>query len=219
MKRGFSHLDWAISMGIFLVAILSIFIYLKPFSTKLYGNEDLVGIVKEKFNEEAYWTIKKLSLFVGSCSSGQGGGRGRNAKVVLAFENGWKTLDEETSFTTDQTGIYTFYLHNLNRNKEFAVNLRVNPPPCRDEVSLGVVEDTTGISDELVSILSGADYDSLRNLWKFPPGKDFAIFIDQQKIIGGKPYQRANIYAEQIRDFVVSKDGNLREVVISFRVW
>ena len=88
-----------------------------------------------------------------------------------------------------------------------------------DEVSLGVVEDTTGISDELVSILSGADYDSLRNLWKFPPGKDFVIFINQQEIIGGKPYQRANIYAEQIRDFVVSKDGNLREVVISFRVW
>ena len=144
------------------------------------------SIIKEKFNEEAYWTIKKLSLFVGSCSSGQGRGQGRNAKVVLAFENEWKTLDEETSFTTDQTGIYTFYLHNLNRNKEFAVNLRVNPPPCMDEVSLGVVEDTTGISDELVSILSGADYDSLRNLWKFPPGKDFAIFIDQQEIIGGK---------------------------------
>lgn len=212
MKRGFSHLDWVLSMGIFLVAILSIFIYIKPFSTNLYGDRDLVDIVKEKFNEEAYWTIKKLPLFVESCSLGV-------FNVALAFENGWKTLDERTSFTTDKVGKYIIYLHNLNRNKEFAVNLGVNPSYCGDKVSLGIVENTIGISDELVSILSGADYNSLRELWRFPPGKDFAIFIDQQKIIGGKPYQRANIYAEQSREFAVSKDGNLREVIISFRVW
>ena len=215
MKRGFSHLDWAISMGIFLVAILSIFIYIKPFSTDIYEGDDLVGIIKEKFNEEAYWTIKKLPLFVENCNLLSGG----SFSVALAFENGWKTLDEKTSFTTAQAGTHIIYLHNLNKHKKFVVNLGVNPSYCMDKVSLGIVEETTGVSDDLVSILSGADYNTLRNLWKFPPGKDFAIFIDQKEIIGGKPYQRANVYAEQIRDFVVSKDGNLREAIISFRVW
>ena len=221
MKRGIGHLDWVISMGIFLVAILSIFVYLKPFSTNLYGEENLVDVVKEKFNGETYWIIKRLPLFVGSCSLGQGEGRGRgrNLRAVLAFENGWKNLDEEASFTTDRAGIYILYLHNLDSNMEFDVSLEISPPRCRDEVSLGAVEDIIGISDELVTILGGRDYESLRNLWKFPPGKDFAIFIDQQEIIGGKPYQRANIYAEQSKAFVVSKDGNLREVIVSFRVW
>src|SRR3989344_8016480 len=214
MKRGFSHLDWVISMGIFLVAILSIFVYIRPFSTNIYGAEDLVDLVKEKFNEEAYWTIKKLPLFVESCSA-----VGGEFRVELAFENDWRTLEGETSFTTDRAGTHILYLHNLDSNKTFAVNLGVSPSNCEDKARLGVVENTIGISDELVGILKGAGYDTLSNLWRFPPGKDFAIFIDQQKIIGKEPHQKANIYAEQIRDFAVSKDGNLREVIISFRVW
>lgn len=215
MKKGVSHIDWVISMGIFLIAVISIFVYLKPFSRELYVGEDLTDIVKDKFNEEVNWVIKELPLFVESCTLEQG----ESFSVVLTFENGWKNLDGQSSFTTTVSGRHILYLHNLDSSKEFKVSLGITPLHCQDEVTLGVVENTVGISGELIDTLKNRGYKTLRESWNFPPGRDFAIFMDGERIIGIEPYQRANIYAEETKEFIVNKDGSLEEVLINFRVW
>jgi len=203
MKRGATHLDWAISMGIFLVALISIFIYLRPLSQADYSGGDLVDIVKEKFSEDAYWVVKELPLFVEpGCVLG-----GEEFSVDLVFQNGWRDVENKGSITVREIADNYTYLHNLDSSQKFDVTLVVNPIHCEEKVSLGVVENTVGISDELLDILDNKKYSDLRTQWNFPPGRDFAIFVDDEEIIGGEPSQRANIFAEQSKEFIVSEDG------------
>jgi len=137
----------------------------------------------------------------------------------LGFNNYWRDVENKGYIKVRKTGVNYTYLHNLDSNQKFDVTLSVNPIHCEDKVSLGVVENTVGISDGLLDTLKNEDYDNLKTRWKSPPGRDFAIFIDGEKIIGGEPSQRANIFAEQSKEFIVSEDGSLKETVISFRVW
>jgi len=211
MKKGANHLDWAISMGIFLLAVLSIFAFLKPFSINLYTGEELADIMQENFEDATFWTVKRLPLFVNSCT--------KPFTVTASFGNGWKTMNDTSSYITSETRNHIIYLHNLDRKKELASSLSISPAECGNIAKFGVPENKIGISKELLTLLKNSDYEALRGSWKIPPGRDFAIFIDEAKLIGKDPDQRANVFAEQSKEFIVSKKGDLTEVTISYRVW
>ncbi|MDP4012165.1 MAG: hypothetical protein Q8R00_00980 [Candidatus Nanoarchaeia archaeon] len=64
MKKGAIHVDWAMSMGIFLVAIITFIILLKPGVKEFTDTDTLLSLVEEKFNNETLWSVRAIPLHV-----------------------------------------------------------------------------------------------------------------------------------------------------------
>lgn len=64
MGKGASHVDWAISMGIFLVYIMLTFIFIKPASEPEYGGNTLPDMVYSGLKNDTVDTIKKGYLII-----------------------------------------------------------------------------------------------------------------------------------------------------------
>jgi len=70
MKKGASHVDWAISMGIFLVFIMLTFIFLRPGTEQVYKGDVLLKIIEDGLKEKGYYTVEKQLLFIDYSGSG-----------------------------------------------------------------------------------------------------------------------------------------------------
>lgn len=64
MKKGNIHVDWAISMGIFLISLLALFLVFKPGIKAIYKEKVLLDIVDSNFKKEVIWTVKDTPLFI-----------------------------------------------------------------------------------------------------------------------------------------------------------
>ena len=83
-KKGGGHVDWIISIGIFLIYLLSMFVLIKPGIIPTHDSDTLLDIIEENVREDFfvalsfdndptnddvggfYWTLNKLPLFVNS---------------------------------------------------------------------------------------------------------------------------------------------------------
>ncbi|MFH0798406.1 MAG: hypothetical protein V1906_03275, partial [Candidatus Woesearchaeota archaeon] len=63
-KRGASHADWAVSMGIFIVYILSMFIMVQPGAQKVFREDNLIKIVEEGIMGASEYAIEKTPIYV-----------------------------------------------------------------------------------------------------------------------------------------------------------
>src|SRR3989344_9060720 len=92
-KKGSEHVDWIVSMGLFLVALITIFLLLKPGIQK-EGNENfLLDLLEEKFRTDFFLNVKKVPLAIGICESydlGEGVERRHIEPVInLGVGMGW----------------------------------------------------------------------------------------------------------------------------------
>ncbi len=62
MKRGATHADWAVSLGIFLVYTLSLFILIQPGVEPIFRNENLIKIVDSSFFNETRLVLEKTPI-------------------------------------------------------------------------------------------------------------------------------------------------------------
>lgn len=71
MKRGSTDVDWVIATGLFIVFLLSIFVFLKPGITAPHKPEALLDIVEDGIRKESawrgtgiYWTLYEVPLYL-----------------------------------------------------------------------------------------------------------------------------------------------------------
>lgn len=69
MKKGVSHVDWAISMSLFLVFVMLTIIFLKPGTEPIYNENTLLKIIENELKEDAYYTVEKQLLNIESNST------------------------------------------------------------------------------------------------------------------------------------------------------
>jgi len=62
MKTGAMHLDWMVSMGIFLLLVLSIFIFFKPGAEPAYSKNYLLPIIENNFKKSVYYSIERIPI-------------------------------------------------------------------------------------------------------------------------------------------------------------
>lgn len=65
-KRGLNQVDWAISLGIFLIYIAWFFIIIRPVVDQNMDAMPLSNIIKEDLNNEIAWQIEKTPIFIKS---------------------------------------------------------------------------------------------------------------------------------------------------------
>lgn len=81
-KKGASHIDWAVSMGIFLIYVLSMFMLIQPGIQDFYNDDTLVDIFEEALNNDAYYEITRVPVYL-KVLQGQGGACGTGEYVVI----------------------------------------------------------------------------------------------------------------------------------------
>ena len=71
-KKGITHLDWMISMAIFLLFLLPIFLFFKPGAEPAYHLDYLTSIIEEKFRDETYYSIERIPISGGGSADIEG---------------------------------------------------------------------------------------------------------------------------------------------------
>ncbi|MBI2148547.1 hypothetical protein HYU23_02610 [Candidatus Woesearchaeota archaeon] len=69
-KRGIGHeIDWVIGMGLFLTSVIFIFVIFRPGVTKIHDPKTLLDIIQDGFNNDTYWTITNVPVFLHPANS------------------------------------------------------------------------------------------------------------------------------------------------------
>lgn len=62
MKKGAVHLDWMISMGIFIMFLLSMLVFFKPGAESAYGRDYLISILEDNFKSSTFYSIERIPI-------------------------------------------------------------------------------------------------------------------------------------------------------------
>ncbi|MFH0752740.1 MAG: hypothetical protein V1914_04055 [archaeon] len=63
-KKGANHIDWAVSMGIFLVYILSMFILIQPGIQPFYSEDNLFQVVESQLDLDLDYEILRAPIYL-----------------------------------------------------------------------------------------------------------------------------------------------------------
>jgi len=64
MKKGLTHIDWAMSIGLFILYLVIIFILFKPGIKEEYTSDFLSSIVQQGITDDSYLKIEKTPIFI-----------------------------------------------------------------------------------------------------------------------------------------------------------
>lgn len=109
-RRGDIHVDWVLSMGIFLVAVVLIFIFFIPRESQEVDKSFLLDRLIENFNKNFTWEVKTSPLFVKNCKADvDGGGETVFSSITFNLENMWEIRsviynDVESNVDVDVVG-------------------------------------------------------------------------------------------------------------------
>lgn len=244
-KKG-GHVDWVISMGIFIVYVLALFILLRPGIKPVYRPTDLLNNLQANFENDIMWTVKTIPLFVRTCKPGAAG---RTTEIIVDDQNNfWRISKAYLGNDPDNAVImplscigeisYFREIVTLIFEQTFKPYSSSNFPKlkltCSDEdptycvAELGVFENINGLNPTMLTDITSDSveaYKTLKTRWGIPEDKEFSIYIDRnvdgaiEKIIGADPFEKANVFVRRIESQIVEPIGTTTPVAVYLRVW
>ena len=258
MKKGNIHVDWAISMGIFMISLLALFLVFKPGIKAIYKEKVLLDIVDEKFKSEVLWTVKKVPIFIKQFDEYSIPTDNDPYIKINLVGNDWLFYPYPDSnypnlgfsatpntitikcfalpcTTTPSNGpiVLTFYQNNVNADSPYltagcfttiaGAELETNDadgPTALCDQQLGATEDIHGVNGAWLSLLQANTYSpSFKQSWNYPESREFAIYEDDNKILGADPFEQKNVFVREVKYWRLSQDGTRIPTTIYFRVW
>jgi len=231
MKKGLTYIDWSISIGLFIIYLLILFITFRPGAVDDYSSDHLTSMVEKNLREDTYQTMVRVPIYVDVGAVGAGS----NKVDIVDFSTTWdkyKTfmLDEygkEVVYDLDgslkieyvfSSGVNTFWFYYFDNDflKESEVVC-----PCKtksDGISyaFGVQEEIKGFYEKNLTDIGVDDLD-LKDVWSYPDSRDFNITffegLDFNKKIWGystaldpSTEEATNVYALQWSDWFLDVD-------------
>ena len=239
-KKGLDYIDWSISMGMFIVAVTALFVFLKPGAHPESDQETLVKIVEKNFLEQTQWFVHETPLYVRNFQDLFGAsqqalihvratGDIRFSAVRPASQARYEPITvtpgqvtfncnitpcDSTNFTI--IGTTTLVADTIDMEYECIPN---NQPPVCTAI-LGATITYEGLQQIEINALSTANYNTIRNSWTYPLQKEFAIYQDGNKIIGGQePTSQGNVFVKELKLQVINNQGVKTSTVINIKVW
>jgi len=240
MKKGLSSVDWIISLGIFLIYVIVIFIIFKPSIAEEYPKEYLTSILRENLQKDAYWqTFEKTPVFIDSSVSGD-----FQIQILYPF-----SVEEENTLILDASGSQipfdvitgsptdTLALDlSLVQGKQIIYIIHSESAYSTTQPSFlllssdsysiqyGVSEHTSGFSSEKLNSLPS--YETLKQQWNYPMYKEFSITIknaitDTELFIFGLTEipEDKRIDALYLNDILLNDNGDITPLLIIFKAW
>lgn len=241
-KKG-SHVDWAISIGLFLVYIIGMFILLRPGVTPAHKPADLLQILEDKVREEIMWEVKEVPIVLtGICSAGYDECNPTQAvehpMIVIDVEGNWSLSDkiepDDKAKWKDGTltdlenskeipkGSYFMKLSPKSKDAgepEISISY-TRPCQCKENTNLGASTFKIGIKSftSLISKFGDEEsYKQVKNQWGFPKENEFQILRNGDPLTEfmeeNAPYAQANVFSKQIKSWNLNSDGEFESPV------
>lgn len=198
-KKG-DHVDWAISMGIFLLYLVGLFILLRPGITPVYEPDGLLQILENNLMKEVTYEVREIPLFIELCKGNFVGGAEGCIKNSIRVEdtipnfNFKNPVDDKKNPVSTDCGcspgeddiikkvFYYTYSQIYPEKKEAEINYECIPWKEKDfcKIRLGASTTKTGVKNGWINKLKPEDgkeketYDELKKRWNTP--LDFAIY-------------------------------------------
>lgn len=206
-KKGAIHVDWAISMGMFLIYVILLFIIIKPGYYSENTPESLFNIVEEQFQNSAGTNIKEIQFIIEKCSqttvtltdennkyffsklmSGNDRVEIVNSQAVSISGNSLViSCDNQgglQNFNTKQTFIAVAHPKDFISVKEFP-KFQVVCGVSQEQRCLsymGVITEFLGLNKEFLNNLKTQDYGNLKLQWGYPLNKEFRIYTNNKEV-------------------------------------
>jgi len=243
-KKG-DHIDWIISIGIFLVFLMTIFVILKPGIIPEYKNDLLFSIVEENLKNEGrdlitndylgiYWTLYKTPLFVNTeeCVKIDFPFSG-NEKFNKVYVKKPDTISPAGSVSGNLLRASESKKYDLLHSKESFSLVSTQPctkpdgsdPDILDEgdYTYGTTESFNGISLTKINNLRSQGYTNLKTKWNYPAIKEFKINVGNTPtdVVGfsGDPPIDVPVYTKSWSDWVLYEDGSRMSKTVTIMVW
>ena len=227
-KKGAEHVDWAISIGIFLLFLLSILVYIKPVYKPTYEAETLGEMIKDSFLAENNATIYKLPLIVSGCTiklcdytQFQINNLKNNVLItsneVIIYN--YKRSGSSISFSTSNIIYWLYYSDDLIPNSDGTLNPTSNECTCSNKV--GEVSEYIGLK----SIISVAQFSPPIG---FPDSKQFNVKIrnaNSGKVEGYQgidPPEDVSVYVYEFVYPLLTWENNQPKktnYIVSIQIW
>lgn len=238
-KRGLDYIDWALSMGLFLIIVVALFVFLKPGAEPAFSGDNLLDIVETNLLKDAGSVIKETPLFVKKLNNKDA--TNNNALLKIKLNSDWifKKVDSTAVFgflpITVPTRNLVFDCSIGSCNGNFVlVWVPSNPLPSQPDLTINCPSPTNlavcdallgstvtleGVDSDLIDSLKNKTYAQVRDDWHFPKEKDFSIRVNNTLIIGGQePGPQANVIVKELKYWEIV--GSSRApATINLRVW
>lgn len=115
-KKGLSHVDWAMSLAIFLLYLAWFFIFVKPLFGPSQNMDVLLNILQDGFEGEVFQDVGRIRVFV------PGSIRNDYEPIIIPFDQSWPVAQMAHSadyFELDSNKM--FFLANLSNSTTFSI--------------------------------------------------------------------------------------------------
>ena len=239
-KRGLDYIDWTLSMGLFLIIVVALFVFLKPGAEPAFSGDNLLDIVETNLLKDTGSVIKETPLLVKKLN-GRFGSPSADALVTVRLNSDWifKEIDPpavaayfESVGLPSRSLVFNCHVGSCSKNfvlrwlpsktqpTQPILTIKCKPPSNSDvcDAVLGSTVNLEGIDPLLVAGLSTKGYEVVKTEWHFPKEKDFAIRVDNLVINGTEPGPQANVIVKELKYWAII--GSARTpVIINLRVW
>jgi len=238
-KKGSEHIDWVVSMGIFLTFVIVLLAFIKPSYKPEYEGDVLISIVENELMKRAEWDVKRASLSLDCESSGI---ISFNLNEYIPDLENFQILNKNLLFSPD---IYStsggFKLQVQNGANQFIVvysqdsypsgNLQGNPsnPECKK--SAGNPAITKGLRESKLNL-----GDLQMDQWNFPQFRHFRIrVLDSNGQSKGYCFadggitgsdceniqipEQIQIFAADKGEFFLNGDLTKTQIILNILVW
>ncbi|MEK6839604.1 MAG: hypothetical protein AABX72_01570 [Nanoarchaeota archaeon] len=239
-KRGLSYVDWVISLGTFLIAVIFIFILVRPQLETRQDKQSLMQIVETNFYEETEWTTREVPVYIRKLQDYYDSPP-EPAKVIIEYDlefhpeiieqppaSEMEIVDMNpiaiqciSGICADQEFIIVFSPNNP-QNKEYPhIQLRCQPDdPDICDASLGASISTSGIHEQQLAALSAQGYTPTKTQWKYPSANDFAIFKNNIPTFNNPSVpQQTNAEVKERKYWILEENNDRNMITLRFQVW
>jgi hypothetical protein len=218
-KRGLDYIDWSMSLGLFLVAVIALFAFLKPGIQQPYDGQNLIQIIEQNFFEETGTILKQTPVFIYHLADKYNPG-GLDATVDIDIDSTWYIVAVQPpstnffSYVQQRTAV-TWDCPSTCDKKNFTISwapntqnsadpsIELDCTPSLDMSSCNAVLGSTltqeGLERTAVDSIKTEIYQTLKTRWNYPQTKGFAIYLDDTLEIGITPPAEGNTIVKEIK--------------------
>ena len=243
-KKGLSYIDWSISIGIFVIFVLVLFILVVPSLDRKLDESYLITLAENGIKGETYYEILSLPLFIDSNSMNNikisvdlpdYPVRNNGDSIVVTNED-FIEINSDSSINfgpvTLNNGVNQFNVLYLIGEIYSSSSPTGSVVTCGNEVgcTFGIEEKLIGFSKSKLDILfqdSCANYENyieFKNDMSYPEQKEISIVISNENLIlynctFKDPESLDAVYALTWKDKILNVNGNLEKVNVLVKTW
>ena len=238
-KKGLDYIDWSISMGIFIIAITALFVFLKPGARPDHNQDTLVSIVEKNFLEKTQWYVHETPIFVEHLADKWGSGQEALIEVKANGDIRFSAVKPSSDARYDPLqktptritfNCYTacdntnFIMLGTTKKIQETIDMELQCTPSNQPSScsaiLGATVSRHGLQQSEINALKTTNYATLKNTWTYPLQREFALYQDGNKIIGGpEPGVQTNVFVKELKMNLINEQGAQTPTTINLRVW